>query len=300
MKLKPSFTLPKIPKPKTLFYDCEIVNPIRCSSDWRDFEYLGLSVVGCCADWLPEDRQWQAFTVDDHFAGIQPLIDEADRVVGFNSCQFDDRLCEAHGIRINTTFDLMQQVRRAAGEPMRGRCTPGYNLRRLAETNLGRDLPQVRLRSGSSPARVPDLWRAGEKEAVIKYCLNDVFLTRELFKRRTNLIDPVRPDRRLHCDPDLTDWRELRSTFSYYFAERVASVQARKQYHWTGATVLEVRVALAETIRLQFPIWMFPESNWRDYVGLPFSRKISTHNAKSSRQKELDLIYNPDDDPIPF
>lgn len=300
MKFHLRSILPKLPQLKTLFYDCEILNPIRCSDDWRDFEYLGLSVVGCFADWLPENQQWQAFTADDGFAGIQSLIDEADRIVGFNSCQFDDRLCEAHGIRIKTTFDLMQQVRRAAGEPVTGRCTSGYNLLRLAKSNLGEELPQVLLRGGSVPSRVPDLWLAGEKEAVIKYCLNDVFLTRELFNRRTNLVDPVRQKRRLHCDPDLTDWQEIKATLGYYFVERVGSIQVRRQYHWTDATILEIRVALAETIRLQFPVWIFPESKWQDYVGLPFER-TSAYNAKTDRQKELDLIHNPDrDDPIPF
>ena len=297
MRLKPASLLPKI---KTLFYDCEPINSIRCSDDYRNFEYLGLSVFGCCADWLPEDRQWQAFTADDNFAGVQPLIDEAERIVGFNSCEFDDRLCAAHGIRIQTTFDLMQEVRRAAGEPIKGRCTPGYNLRRIAESNLGIDSPQVRLRSCSSPSQVPDLWRGGERESVIKHCLNDVYLTRELFNRRTRIIDPVRSNRVLHCDPDLIDWREFTASMSYYFGERIGDFEARKIYHWTGATVLEMRIGLAGTVSLRFPVWIFPQSKWRDYVGLPFSRNTSTHNAKTHRQKELDLIYNPEYDPIPF
>lgn len=298
MKLKPSSLLPKI---KRLTYDCEIVRPVRCDADWRDFEYLGLSVLGCHANWLPPDRAWQAFTVDDNFAGAQRLIDEAEEVIGFNSLRFDDSLCAAHGINIKTTFDVMVEIRRAAGEPLFGRCTPGYNLQRIAEINLGTDSQEVRLRTVSSPAQIPDLWRAGEKQRVIQHCLNDVFLTKEIFDRRCNLIDPVRRDRRLHCDPDVTDWREIRASFAYYFSERVGNIQARKTYHhWTNATVLEVRASLAELITLRFPIWLYPQQPWRDYVGLPFSRKKLTSPYITDRQAELNLIYNPDDDPIPF
>lgn len=300
MKLDPSSFLPKIPKLKTLTYDCEIVRPVRCNSDWRDFEYLGLSVFGCHADWLPPDQAWQAFTVDDHFVGTQELIDQADRVVGFNSLCFNDPLCEAHGIRIATTFDLMQEIRRAAGEPLIGCCTPGYNLRRIAEINLGMHCYQVQLKSGTSPVGVPDLWRAGEKQRVIEYCLNDVFLTREIFDRRCNLIDPVRQNRRLHCDPDVIDRRKVKDTLAYYFAERVASIQTRKTYHWSGCTTLEVRASLAETLTVRFPIWIYPQQPWRDYVGLPFSRKQSARAPISDREAELNLIYNPDVDPIPF
>lgn len=297
MKLKPLSILPKI---KRLIYDCEIVRPIRCNDDWRNWEYLGLSVFGCHANWLPADQQWQAFTVDDNFAGVQPLIDQAEEVIGFNSLQFDDPLCEAHGIRISTTFDLMREVRRAAFEPLTGRCTPGYNLRRLAESNLSMHRYQVQQKSVTSPGQVPDLWQAGEKQRVINYCLNDVFLTKELFERRCNLVDPVHPDRRLHCDPELTDWREVQASFAYFVAERIASFQANKNYHWTGATVLEARLSLAETIRLNFPIWIYPQARWRDYVGLPFNRKKPQRAAVTDRQAELDCIYNPDEPPIPF
>lgn len=297
MKLKPLSILPKI---KRLTYDCEIIWPVRCDADWRNWEYLGLSVFGCHANWLPDDQQWQAFTVDDHFAGVQPLIDQAEEVIGFNSLEFDDQLCAAHGIRIQTTFDLMQEVRRAAGQPIIGRCSPGYNLRRLAEVNLSMHPHQVQQKSVASPGQVPDLWRAGEKDRVIKHCLNNVFLTKELFERRCNLIDPREPDRRLHCDPESPDWREMRSTFAYYFAERVASFQARKTYHWTGGTVLEARLSFAETIRLNFPIWLYPDKPWCNYVGLPFDRKKPQPPAVSDRESELNLIYNPEYDPIPF
>lgn len=123
---------------RTLFYDCEIINPIRSGSDWQRYTYLGISVIGCYASWLPKNRRLQAFTCDEGFEGFQELVNRAEEIVGFNSIGFDDPLCQAHGIHIETTYNLMVEVRRAAGEPLSGPCTPGYNLARLSEVNLGR------------------------------------------------------------------------------------------------------------------------------------------------------------------
>lgn len=293
-------------KPRCMVYDCEIKYSPQCSADWRDFKRLGLSVFGCYCNWLPEAERWQAFTEDTNFAGVQDLIDQAEEIIGFNSLRFDDALCEAHGIRIKTTFDLMVEVRRAAGEPLFGPCTPGYKLLRIAEANLGEDLPQVRLRSRQSPSQVPDLWRSGEREKVIKHCLNDVFLTHELYKRRHKLADPVRLNRLLHCDPVTTDWREVWATIVYLFDERFFNFQFNETWHWSGAKVIKIRLAISESLVLSFPVWMLPIKTWRQYTGLPFQLN-KANPVKSDRERELDAIYTyptdkegQDADPIPF
>lgn len=292
-----------------MVFDCEIKRAPQCSADWRDYKRLGLSVIGCYFNWLPVDQQWQAFTEDDNFLGAQDLIDQAEVIVGYNSLRFDDPLCEAHGIHIKTTFDLMVEVRRAAGEPLFGPCTPGYKLLHLAEANLGHQLPEVLIKSAQSPIQVPDLWQAGEREKVISYCLNDVLLTLELYKRRHNLTDPVRLKRQLHCDPVATNWREIASTASYLFGERVFNFSTSEAWHWSGARIIKARLSVAESLVLSFPIWMLPLKTWRQYTGLPFQLS-SDKSVKSDRERELNLIYNPathpmtkdgvDADPIPF
>lgn len=272
---------------RILFYDCEIINNPNVHG-WQNYKALGICAIGCYANWLPKDRRLQCFTVDGGFDGFQKLVNQADEIVGFNSLGFDDPLCQAHGIHIETTFDLMVEVRRAAGEPLSGRCTPGYNLGQLAKVNLGRD------KTGHG-AKVPVLWQAGEKQQVIDYCLNDVHLLVDLYQRRTRLIDPVRyGDVVLHCDPSLTNWREIRSNLIWLATERLGSISSSKKLHWSGATILELRIAIAESLLIKFPIWLFPTMGWRAYTGLPF---------KKPKPGELPpRKIHPDDeiDPIPF
>lgn len=274
---------------RILFYDCEIINdPIALG--WKNFKALGICVIGCYANWLPKSQQLQYFTVDGGFEGFQALVNQADEIVGFNSISFDDPLCQAHDIHIQTTYDLMVEIRRAAGESLSGTCTRGYNLARLTEVNLGR-------KKTGLGSEVPALWQAGKRQEVIDYCLNDVQLLVDLYQRRTRLIDPVRYDNVvLHCDPSLTNWREIRSNLKWLVAERIGSISIGEKIHWTNSTILELRISLFESLVIKFPIWLFPDMGWRTYVGLPFDRKKARVIPLQGRIESDD----DDDDPIPF
>lgn len=274
---------------RILFYDCKIINNPNVHG-WQNYKALGICAIGCYANWLPKNRRLQCFTVDGGFDGFQELANQADEIVGFNSIGFDDPLCQAHGIAIETTFDLMVEVRRAAGEPLSGRCTPGYNLGQLAKVNLGRD------KTGHG-AKVPALWQAGEKQQVIDYCLNDVMLLVDLYQRRTHLIDPVRHgDVVLHCDPSLINWREVIASGKSLFYERMLALSIRKIPHWSGARIAQLEIAIAQSLLIKFPIWLFPTTGWRAYVGLPFKKPQPCTNVWPIRKP------HPDDetDPIPF
>ena len=62
-------------------------------------------------------------------------------MIGFNSLSFDDKLCKAHGIEVETTYDILCEVRQATGQPpfyAKGFTRAGYNLDALAKANLGR------------------------------------------------------------------------------------------------------------------------------------------------------------------
>lgn len=278
---------------RTLFYDCEVKRSPK-TYGWRNYKALGISVIGCHASWLPKNRRLQAFTCDEGFDGFQELANQADKIVGFNSISFDDGLCKAHGIHIETTYDLMVEVRRAAGEPISGPCTPGYNLARLAKVNLGR-------KKTGHGADVPVLWEAGKTQEVIDYCLNDVILLHDLYQRRTHLIDPVRyGDVVLHCDPSLTNWREIRANINQLFVERILAISLRKNvWHWSGANILLLEIAVAQSLIVKFPVWLHQSQSWRDYVGLPFQKrpiKLCTH----PRKFELANKEDEEIDPIPF
>jgi hypothetical protein len=113
---------------------------------------------------------------------------QAQIIVGFNSSGFDDRLCQAHGIKIKTDFDLLTQVRVASGQPreyVSGVTRKGYSLQNLAIANL-------KEKKTGTGKLAPVLWQKGRKKEVIDYCLNDVGLLKKLYFKflRGQLYDP--------------------------------------------------------------------------------------------------------------
>lgn len=279
--------------PKILFYDCEIVNSPAVHG-WKNFEALGISVIGAYASWLPKADRLQAFKVD-RFDQFQLLADQADEIVGFNSISFDDPLCLAHGIRVETTYDLMREVRRAAGEPISGPCTPGYNLAQLAQINLG----ATKTGLGKD---VPDLWNgspgrgiAQDKQRVIDYCLNDVELLRGLYYKRGRIKDPVRSQRVLKCDDNLIDWVTIVEEMFGAFGDRIFKVFSEDRYvgrDKTRALVYTVGVELFGCARVILPLFLWQKKSSKDYIGLPFYTPPNT-------QKQADAD-DADFDPLPF
>jgi len=150
---------------------------------WEDFEGMGIACIGVY-DYA--DGVASVF-LDDNLADFQALVDAREHVIGFNSLSFDDRLCAAHGIRVQTTYDLLREVRLASGQPgeyARGLTRAGYTLDALAQANLG-------IAKSSSGEDAPRLWQQGKIGAVVSYCLRDVGITRRLFDHRAALKDPV-------------------------------------------------------------------------------------------------------------
>jgi hypothetical protein len=293
----------KTRSPKVLVYSTATIKPTRRPEDWLDIPGLGLCVVGCCAKWLPAAYQFWGFSIEHNFDCLQELIDEADEIVSFNGLEFGDRLLMHAGIRVETTFDLMQQVRKAAGQPLKGVCRAGYNLTLLAAENLGGDKDEVRRKSATSPSKVSDLWKNGQTLRVLDCVLNDVLLIGELYDRRRNLRDPVRIGVRLHCDDRLIDWVDVITTIDYLFTERIGSADITLTKHWSGARIYCVRLSLSESLIVYFPIWIKPERRWRDYVGLPFKKPAPGWLASNDpyKQAKTDSELKKDDlDPIPF
>lgn len=177
-----------------LIYDCEVVNCIpnwgeeldpnlKYCSGWDDFDGMGISVIGAYD--FRQDR-YRIF-LEDNFQEFQKLVDDRKAIIGFNSLCFDDKLCEAHGLKVSTTYDLLAEVRVASGQPryyVKGVTRGGYSLEKLTWANLGYG------KSGSG-SLAPELWQRGQQGAVIDYCLQDVEITRRLFDRRLTLTDPT-------------------------------------------------------------------------------------------------------------
>ncbi len=187
-----------------IVYDCEIIKCIpprdgdrnddfAYCDGWHDHANMGISVIGAY-DYVTgqlkayvEEEMWAQIFGVDSFSNFQDLVDNRDLVVGFNSISFDDRLCRANDIEIETDYDLLCQIRIASGQPAfytRGKTKAGYNLDAISGANLD-------FKKTGNGALAPELWQQGKYHEVIRYCLNDVLLTKQLFDRRAKLIDPT-------------------------------------------------------------------------------------------------------------
>jgi hypothetical protein len=199
---------------KILIYDCEIINcipPINnpnlsyCKG-WNDFKGMGISVIGTWRnyDTLNPFGKYEAFVNEtnlievglthlEQFERFQQLADQADLIIGFNSISFDDKLCKANGINIQTDLDVLIQVRRLTGQGsgfyQYGVTRKGYSLKDIARENLT-------INKSLSGELAPVQWQKGFKKQVIDYCLLDVKILKQIYFKmiKNKLVDPEEGD----------------------------------------------------------------------------------------------------------
>ena len=186
----------------TVIYDCEIEKAIAKNGEerfpdilycdgWRDFEGMGISLIGAF-DYV-EDR-YRVFC-KDNFAVFRELVNNRRCIVGFNSLGFDNPLCRANGLEVSDerSYDLLSQVWQGAGLGPKwgGPAYMGFSLDACCEANFGTN------KSGHG-AMAPVDWQRGNIGAVADYCLNDVRLTKLLFDmacEHGGIRDPRDPSR---------------------------------------------------------------------------------------------------------
>ncbi|MDJ0579054.1 hypothetical protein [Crocosphaera sp.] len=107
---------------KYIVYDVEIENCIpsgekdpslKYCKGWTDFEGMGISLIGAYLSWEDIYKLYPYHALHK----FQEAVNQANDVIGFNSKSFDDKLCKAHGVNIDTTFDLLEEIRFASGQP---------------------------------------------------------------------------------------------------------------------------------------------------------------------------------------
>jgi|GEM_PF-859663 DEAD/DEAH box helicase domain-containing protein len=172
---------------------------------WNDFENMGIAVIGVCNI---DTEELYYFSDRDHnlkrgkylegfnhfpgaFVDFDAITEKGEIELiewwGFNSLNFDDKLCRANGIDIYTNHDLLCQIRLAAFGSSHWEDQPrgsSYSLGAIAKVN-------GMAKSGSGEL-APKLWQDGKHQEVIDYCLNDCLITARLIKlfERGALIDP--------------------------------------------------------------------------------------------------------------
>jgi DEAD/DEAH box helicase domain-containing protein len=108
---------------------------------------------------------------EEDLADLEQLFVEADRVVGYNSWAFDYRVLQPFmdtNLRTLPSLDLMVAMKRTVGFRPK--------LDDLAKANLGKG----KIGTGADAGVY---WNSGEFEKLEKYCLEDVRLTFEVWKK---------------------------------------------------------------------------------------------------------------------
>ncbi len=127
---------------------------------------LGVTVVGV---YSYADNSYYAYEAHE-FSKLTEVLKGARRVIGFNIRDFDIPVLAPHvGVNVFTLqmLDLMDDVARGAGFRI--------SLDSLSKATLGAE------KSGHGLDAIT-WWRAGEKEKVKSYCLQDVRLTKDLYE----------------------------------------------------------------------------------------------------------------------
>lgn len=182
--------------PSALIYDIEIIRGIpprdgnrepgiEYCGGWHDFAGMG---IACIVAYDYFGGCWYTYSAD-HLGAFYNFTQNRQHIIGFNSRAFDDQLLAANGINVKTTYDLLEQVRIAAGYPATyvKNVTPrGLDLGSLALNNLGEG------KTGRGDL-APILWQQGRHQEVIDYCKNDVMLVKKLMDKVTEgtLINPL-------------------------------------------------------------------------------------------------------------
>ncbi len=199
---------------RQLIYKCEPIKRIPLESgfresdleswaEWHNYENIGIAVIGTWASWKLPGKRLAAFT-NDQLEAFQELVDKAEKIIGFNSLIFDDKLCQLYAIRLETDYDLLREI---VGEVISSQLSTEaeyvfkhlnrnimkqypivfeYSLEGLAQANLGKS--QSATSSSNS-----GFWQRKQQQKVIDDCMYQVQLIKKFYDlhQRNRLLDPV-------------------------------------------------------------------------------------------------------------
>lgn len=132
----------------------------------NDPSKLALSVV-CIHDSLTDS--YSSYMEED-LKKLWPILEKTDMLVGYNSDHFDIPLLNKYypgDLSKIKSLDLLKEIRASLGRRIK--------LDDVAEATLGKN------KTGHGLEAIV-WWRNGEKDKVVKYCLEDVKITKELYE----------------------------------------------------------------------------------------------------------------------
>jgi len=190
---------------KKVFFDIETRNTFQ-EVGKSDPALLDISVV-CVYD--PSTETYKSF-LQEEFPKLWPIIEQADILVTFNGDHFDIPLLNKYypgDLMKIKSLDLLKEVRKALGHRI--------GLGNIAEATLGKG------KSGNGLEAV-DWWKKGEIDKIIKYCIDDVKVTKEVhdYAMANKKLKFKDLDKVVEFSIDTTGWdeaQESKMTFSLPF-----------------------------------------------------------------------------------
>jgi len=127
---------------------------------------LDISVV-CVYDY--EADRYDSYLEKD-FKNLWPIIEKADMLIGFNSEHFDTPLLNKYypgDLTKIKNLDILKEIKNSLGRRIK--------LDTIAEATLGKK------KTGHGLEAIT-WWKNGEIDKIIKYCLEDVKITKEVYE----------------------------------------------------------------------------------------------------------------------
>jgi DEAD/DEAH box helicase domain-containing protein len=150
---------------KKIVFDCETSNLFEEVGS-SDATALDLSVV-CIYEY---DKDKYSSYTKDQLKDLWPILEKADLLIGYNSDHFDIPLLGKYypgDLTKIKSLDLLKEIKNSLGRRIK--------LDTIAEATLGKN------KIGHGLEAVI-WWKNGEYEKVIKYCLEDVKITKEVYE----------------------------------------------------------------------------------------------------------------------
>lgn len=173
-----------------LIYDIEIIKAIppkkeseripgiEYCSGWDDHKNMGVACIGAYDYHTDKYRMFYK----DNFDEFYFLCGKRWPLVGFNNIAFDNRVLDENNL-LNPVpdqvfYDILVETWAAIGikPPYSAETHSGYGLNALCEANFGH------VKTGNG-AMAPIWFQQGKIGLLTDYCLNDVFLTKQLMDK---------------------------------------------------------------------------------------------------------------------
>lgn len=150
---------------RKITFDIETKNTFEDAGS-NDPADLDLSVV-CIHD--SETDKYSHFFEED-LKKLWPILEKADMLIGFNSDHFDIPLLNKYypgDLTKIRSLDILKEIKNSLGRRIK--------LDTIAIATLGKG-------KISNGLEAIAWWRNGEKDKVVKYCLEDVRITKEIYE----------------------------------------------------------------------------------------------------------------------